>query len=83
MRNPLRASLCSILHCRLWPAYLLAIVLVPALSAQNEPVRVIAFGAHPDDCDLGAGGLAAGGAVLAAAPGIFDELFRLSRYPAF
>jgi myo-inositol-1(or 4)-monophosphatase len=31
----------------------------------------------------GAGGLAAGGAVLAAAPGIFDELFRLSRYPAF
>jgi myo-inositol-1(or 4)-monophosphatase len=30
----------------------------------------------------GAGGLAAGGAVLATAPGIFDELFRLSRYPA-
>ena len=27
--------------------------------AQNQPVRVIAFGAHPDDCDLGAGGLAA------------------------
>jgi LmbE family N-acetylglucosaminyl deacetylase len=24
-----------------------------------EPVRIIAFGAHPDDCDLGAGGLAA------------------------
>jgi myo-inositol-1(or 4)-monophosphatase len=31
----------------------------------------------------GAGGLAAGGAVLATAAGIFDELFRLSRYPAF
>jgi len=30
----------------------------------------------------GAEGLAAGGAVLATAPGIFDELFRLSRYPA-
>jgi myo-inositol-1(or 4)-monophosphatase len=30
----------------------------------------------------GAGGLAAGGPVLATAPGIFDELFRLSRYPA-
>jgi myo-inositol-1(or 4)-monophosphatase len=30
----------------------------------------------------GAAGLAAGGAVLAAAPGIFDELLRLSRYPA-
>jgi LmbE family N-acetylglucosaminyl deacetylase len=28
-------------------------------QAQNEPVRVIAFGAHPDDCDLKAGGLAA------------------------
>ena len=27
--------------------------------AQNHPIRVIAFGAHPDDCDLGAGGLAA------------------------
>jgi LmbE family N-acetylglucosaminyl deacetylase len=27
--------------------------------AQNEPLRVIAFGAHPDDCDLKAGGLAA------------------------
>jgi myo-inositol-1(or 4)-monophosphatase len=31
----------------------------------------------------GAGGLATGGAVLASAPGIFDGLFRLSRYPAF
>lgn len=32
-----------------------------ALPAQTptQPVRVIAFGAHPDDCDLGAGGLAA------------------------
>ena len=33
-------------------------------QAQNEPVRVIAFGAHPDDCDLGAGGLAAKYAAL-------------------
>ena len=30
----------------------------------------------------GAEGLAAGGAVLATAPGIFDELLRLARYPA-
>lgn len=35
----------------------------PAL-AQNRPVRIIAFGAHPDDCDLGAGGLAAKYAAL-------------------
>jgi len=32
--------------------------------AQNQPVRIIAFGAHPDDCDLGAGGLAAKYAAL-------------------
>ena len=36
----------------------LSLLALPAL-AQNQPVRVIAFGAHPDDCDLGAGGLAA------------------------
>ena len=36
---------------------------LPALS-QDQPVRVIAFGAHPDDCDLGAGGLAAKYAAL-------------------
>jgi LmbE family N-acetylglucosaminyl deacetylase len=35
----------------------------PAL-AQNKPLRVIAFGAHPDDCDLGAGGIAAKYAML-------------------
>ena len=33
-------------------------------QAQNQLVRVIAFGAHPDDCDLGAGGLAAKYAAL-------------------
>src|SRR6267143_7133017 len=49
------------LVCR---ACLLAMVLCPVLAAQNEPVRVIAFGAHPDDCDLGAGGLAAKYAAL-------------------
>lgn len=41
--------------------YVLAALLLltfPAL-AQNQPIRVIALGAHPDDCDLGAGGLAA------------------------
>jgi LmbE family N-acetylglucosaminyl deacetylase len=51
-------------HGVLWPACLLSILLFPTSSAQNEPVRVIAFGAHPDDCDLGAGGLAAKYAAL-------------------
>jgi len=37
---------------------------LPAAYAQNRTIRVIAFGAHPDDCDLGAGGLAAKYAAL-------------------
>jgi LmbE family N-acetylglucosaminyl deacetylase len=36
-----------------------AILSVLPARAQDQSVRVIAFGAHPDDCDLGAGGLAA------------------------
>src|SRR5499427_5258837 len=36
----------------------------PPAKAQIQSVRVIAFGAHPDDCDLGAGGLAAKYAAL-------------------
>src|SRR5215467_7151665 len=36
----------------------------PMAPSQNQTVRVIAFGAHPDDCDLGAGGLAAKYAAL-------------------
>src|SRR3989440_5798823 len=47
------------LYCAAWAAWLLAPPFLQLASAQNEPVRVIAFGAHPDDCDLGAGGLAA------------------------
>ncbi len=31
----------------------------PAVQAQNDPLRVIVIGAHPDDCDLCAGGTAA------------------------
>jgi GlcNAc-PI de-N-acetylase len=34
-------------------------LLVQAGHSQNQTIRVIAFGAHPDDCDLGAGGFAA------------------------
>src|SRR4029077_5833865 len=51
--------LAIVVHCSLWAAWLLAAPFFLVASAQNEPVRVIAFGAHPDDCDLGAGGLAA------------------------
>src|SRR5215469_5465220 len=45
-------------------AWLLCALTTMSFSAeppqeQNKSVRVIAFGAHPDDCDLGAGGLAA------------------------
>jgi LmbE family N-acetylglucosaminyl deacetylase len=35
-----------------------------AVLVQNRPLRIIAFGAHPDDCDLGAGGIAAKYAML-------------------
>src|SRR5580658_8528842 len=56
--------LAAVVHCAVWAAWLLATPFFPAASAQNQPVRVIAFGAHPDDCDLGAGGLAAKYAAL-------------------
>jgi LmbE family N-acetylglucosaminyl deacetylase len=34
------------------------------MQSQNQPLHIIAFGAHPDDCDIGAGGLAAKYAAL-------------------
>jgi LmbE family N-acetylglucosaminyl deacetylase len=57
-------SLAVVVHYAVLATWLLATPFFPAASAQNEPVRVIAFGAHPDDCDLGAGGLAAKYAAL-------------------
>jgi LmbE family N-acetylglucosaminyl deacetylase len=47
--------------CAIWLTCVLGMLLCSAVStqAQNRSLRVIAFGAHPDDCDLGAGGLAA------------------------
>jgi LmbE family N-acetylglucosaminyl deacetylase len=65
MPRSLRSSFFSaVVHCAVWLACLLAIKVPHALPAQNDPLRVIAFGAHPDDCDLGAGGLAAKYAAL-------------------
>ncbi len=37
---------------------LLACCLTFAAVAQDQPIRIIMFGAHPDDCDLGGGGTA-------------------------
>jgi LmbE family N-acetylglucosaminyl deacetylase len=44
----------KLLYCLL---FLLATL--PPLSAQSKKIRVIVFGAHPDDCDITTGGLAA------------------------
>ncbi|MDP8980449.1 MAG: PIG-L family deacetylase [Acidobacteriota bacterium] len=41
-----------------------ALLLLLAATLSAQPMRVIAFGAHPDDCDLGAAGTAAKFAAL-------------------
>src|SRR5437762_5092560 len=55
-------------RCGPWLACVVAALLFLTFPgpgpAQDQPVRVIAFGAHPDDCDLGAGGIAAKYAAL-------------------
>ena len=38
---------------------LLTIAISSAIAVAQEPLRVICFGAHPDDCELKAGGVAA------------------------
>ncbi len=35
-----------------------AFFIITGAGAQNKPLRIIVFGAHPDDCDLVAGGIA-------------------------
>lgn len=40
-------------------AILIALFALAAMAPAQEKLRVIAFGAHPDDCDIKAGGLAA------------------------
>jgi hypothetical protein len=47
------------------------------LLSQGEKIRVIAFGAHPDDCDIRAGGTAAlyaagGHAVKVGKPSLYS-----------
>lgn len=42
-----------------WILALLLLVASPLSAQDNSKLHVIAFGAHPDDCDLKAGGLAA------------------------
>jgi LmbE family N-acetylglucosaminyl deacetylase len=44
---------------RLFSCLFLFLLIAPTLSAQNTKIRVIVFGAHPDDCDISSGGLAA------------------------
>ena len=63
VKGPFSALSCS---RSIWLACALTTLWFSALpaGAQNQPVRVIAFGAHPDDCDLDAGGLAAKYAAL-------------------
>ncbi|KAA5545804.1 PIG-L deacetylase family protein [Adhaeribacter rhizoryzae] len=44
---------------KLYSCLFLFLFLAQSLSAQNNKIRVIVFGAHPDDCDISSGGLAA------------------------
>ena len=44
------------LGLRIW---LVMLAIAMNLSAQSEKIRIIAFGAHPDDCDIRASGTAA------------------------
>ena len=38
---------------------LLLLAVIPVMAQNDSKIRVIAFGAHPDDCDIKAAGLAA------------------------
>jgi len=42
----------------------LVLLAAAEVAAQDQPLRIIAFGAHPDDCDIRAGGTAAKWAAL-------------------
>ena len=67
MLKSLKLRLAANSSCQVvWLTLVLSTLPLSAVSAhaQTQPVRVIAFGAHPDDCDQGAGGLAAKYAAL-------------------
>ena len=49
-----------------------ALVLAAGVTqAQDHKIRAIAFGAHPDDCEIKAGGVAAKWAAKGAAVNLF------------
>jgi LmbE family N-acetylglucosaminyl deacetylase len=59
MRNLSPRFLCSSLL-----AFLVAAMLITMATGQEKKLNIIAFGAHPDDCDIRAGGTAAKWAAL-------------------
>jgi LmbE family N-acetylglucosaminyl deacetylase len=56
------------LFCRIVMTLAMSLLILGSVAAtlyaQEAPLRIIVFGAHPDDCDIGGGGLAAKYAAL-------------------
>ena len=56
---PSPGTMVHMLNLRFLSTVLLSLATAATLSAQGEKIRIIAFGAHPDDCDIKASGTAA------------------------